>query len=95
VTSPLRGGGSPILVDDALIFSCDGATDPFVAALNKKSDQVLWKTARSFDAKRKFSFSTPLLINVSGRSQVVSPSSGAVYAYDPKDGHETVAGPLR
>ena len=87
--SPVHGsGGSPILVDDALIFSCDGASDPFVAALNKKTGQVLWKTARTLDAKKKFSFSTPLRIDANGRSQVVSPSSGAVYAYNPKDGRE-------
>lgn len=87
--SPVHGsGGSPILVDDALIFSCDGASDPFVAALNKKTGQLLWKTPRSFAAKKKFSFTTPLLINANGRSQVISPSSGAVYAYDPKDGRE-------
>jgi outer membrane protein assembly factor BamB len=87
--SPVHGGGgSPILVDEALIFSCDGASDPFVAALNSKTGQVLWKTARSFSAKKKFSFSTPLLINANERNQVVSPSSGAVCAYDPKDGRE-------
>ena len=87
--SPVHGsGGSPIVVGEALIFSCDGASDPFVAALNKKTGQVLWKTERSFNAKKKFSFSTPLLIDVNGRSQVVSPSSGAVYAYDPKNGRE-------
>jgi len=87
--SPVHGsGGSPILVDDALIFSCDGASDPFVVALNKKTGQLLWKTARTLAAKKKFSFSTPLLIHANGRSQVISPSSGAVYAYDPKDGRE-------
>ena len=87
--SPVHGGGgSPILVDEALILSCDGASDPFVTALNKKTGQVLWKTARSLNAKKKFSFSTPLLIDVNGRSQLVSPSSGAVYAYDPKNGRE-------
>jgi outer membrane protein assembly factor BamB len=87
--SPIHGsGGSPILVDQALIFSCDGASDPFVVALNKKDGQLLWKTPRSFSAKKKFSFSTPLLIDANGRNQVVSPSSGAVYAYDPKDGRE-------
>ena len=87
--SPVHGsGGSPIVVGEALILSCDGASDPFVVALNKKSGQVLWKTARSLNAKKKFSFSTPLLIDANGQSQVVSPSSGAVYAYDPKDGRE-------
>ncbi len=59
-----------------------------MVALNKKTGEVLWKTPRSFNAKKKFSFSTPLLIDANGRSQVVSPSSGAVYAYDPKDGRE-------
>jgi len=87
--SPVHGGGgSPIVAGEALIFSCDGASDPFVVALNKKSGEVLWKTPRSFNAKRKFSFSTPLLIEVNGQSQVISPSSGAVYSYDPKDGRE-------
>jgi outer membrane protein assembly factor BamB len=87
--SPVHGsGGSPILVDEALIFSGDGASEPFVAALNKKTGQLLWKTARTVDAKKKFSFSTPLAIHANGRSQVISPSSGAVYAYDPKDGRE-------
>jgi len=87
--SPMHGsGGSPIVVDDALIFSCDGESDPFVAALNKKTGQIIWKTARTVDAKKKFSFSTPLVIHPNGRSQVVSPSSGAVYGYNPKDGRE-------
>ena len=87
--SPVHGGGgSPILVDEALIFSCDGASDPFVAALNKRTGEVLWKTARTLEARNKFSFSTPLVIQANGRSQVVSPSSGAVYAYNPKDGRE-------
>ena len=87
--SPVHGsGGSPILVDNALIFSCDGASDPFVVALNKKTGDVLWKTPRSLAAKKKFSFSTPLLIDVNGRRQLISPSSGAVYAYEPKDGRE-------
>jgi outer membrane protein assembly factor BamB len=87
--SPVHGsGGSPILVDESLIFSCDGASDPFVAALNKKTGQIIWKTARTLEAKKKFSFSTPLEIQVNRRSQIVSPSSGAVYAYSPKDGRE-------
>ncbi len=87
--SPVHGsGGSPIVVDEALIFNCDGANEPFVAALNKHTGQLLWRTARTFDAKNKFSFSTPLVIHANGRSQVISPSSGAVYAYNPKDGRE-------
>jgi outer membrane protein assembly factor BamB len=81
-------GGSPILVGNALIFSCDGSSNPFVVALNKATGEVLWRTPRSNDAKKKFSFSTPLAIVVNGKTQVVSTTSGAAIAYDPENGKE-------
>jgi len=87
--SPLHGhGGSPALVDDLLIFSCDGEADPFLAALDAKTGKVRWKTPRNSTAARMFSFSTPLVIDVDGATQVISPTSGFVAGYDPKDGHE-------
>lgn len=87
--SPVHGnGGSPIIVDDLLIFSSEGERDPFVAALDKATGSIRWKTARVTPANKKFSFSTPLLITVAGQKQVISPGSGAVCAYDPKDGRE-------
>lgn len=82
------GGGSPILAGDALIFSCDGESDPFVVALDKSTGKVLWKTKRVTTAKKTFSFSTPLLISVNGQPQVISPGSGVVCALDPKTGRE-------
>ncbi len=81
-------GGSPVLVDDKLIFSCDDVNHPFVAALDKRTGKVLWKTPRVTAAELKFSFSTALLIDVNGRKQVVSPGSGAVCAYAPDSGKE-------
>jgi outer membrane protein assembly factor BamB len=87
--SPMHGnGGSPALVGDALVFSCDGDKDPFVAALDAKTGAVRWRTPRNSTAARLFSFSTPLAIEVEGVRQVVSPTSGFVASYDPKDGHE-------
>jgi outer membrane protein assembly factor BamB len=87
--SPVHGsGGSPIVVDDKLIFSCDGASEPFVVALHKLTGQIAWKAPRRTQAQRKFSFSTPLAITVGGQRQVISPGSGAVCAYDPRDGRE-------
>jgi outer membrane protein assembly factor BamB len=86
---PVHGsGGSPILAGDALVFSCDGGSDPFVVALEKSTGNVLWKTKRETSAKKTFSFSTPLLITVNGQPQVISPGSGAVCAFDPKTGRE-------
>ena len=87
--TPVHGnGGSPALVDDLLVYSADGDKDPFVVALDKNTGKVKWKTARVTDAKRKFSFCTPLVIEVGGRKQIISPGSGAVCAYDPKTGAE-------
>jgi len=87
--TPIHGnGGSPALIGDRLIYSGDGGSDPFVAALSTKSGEVLWKVPRETPAKKKFSFSTPLVIEVDGKTQVISPGSGAVCAYDPADGRE-------
>jgi outer membrane protein assembly factor BamB len=87
--SPLHGnGGSPALVGNLLVFSCDGTEDPFLVALDANNGQVRWKTLRETPASRKFSFSTPLAIEVDGTTQIVSPGSGFVGGYDPKDGRE-------
>jgi outer membrane protein assembly factor BamB len=87
--SPLHGnGGSPALMGDTLVFSCDGTKDPFIVALDTGTGEVRWKTPRNTDAERKFSFSTPLVIEVGGARQIISPGSGFVGAYDPMDGHE-------
>jgi hypothetical protein len=86
---PVHGnGGSPILVENKLVFSCDGGSDPFVVALDKTTGKVIWKTPRVTPAKKTFSFSTPLLITVNGRQQIISPGSGAVCAFDPETGKE-------
>ncbi|MDF1657305.1 MAG: PQQ-binding-like beta-propeller repeat protein [Verrucomicrobiales bacterium] len=86
---PVHGtGGSPALWEDRLIFSCDGGNDPFVAALDKSSGKILWKTFREIDVKRPFSFSTPLLIEIDEKPQAIIPGSGAVFSYDPETGKE-------
>ena len=86
---PVHGtGGSPALVGDELVFSCDGAKDPFIAALDAATGAVRWKTPRNTTAKKPFSFCTPLPITVGGATQVILPGSGFVGSYDPRDGHE-------
>ena len=86
---PVHGnGGSPILVDDKLIYNADGAADPFIAALNKTTGKLVWKVMRQADVNQKFSFSTPLLIMVNEQKQIISPGSGVVLSLDPKDGRE-------
>jgi len=86
---PVHGnGGTPVLVDDALIFSCDGGDKQFVAALDRKDGKLLWKSDRKTDAPKKFAFATPLAIQVKDQKQVISQGAGFVAAYDPKNGKE-------
>ena len=87
--SPVHGnGGTPILVDGKLIYSADGGDKQFIVALDTATGKVAWKTDRKSISPRKFSFSTPLLITVHGKQQIISPASDAAMAYDPADGKE-------
>lgn len=82
-------GGSPVIVDDLLVFDNDSDDTPGVVALDKATGKTRWRVARpATEAKSKFSFCTPLVIEVKGQKQVISPGSGMVQALRPKDGGE-------
>ncbi len=87
---PVHGtGGSPVIVDDLVIFDNDSNITPGVVALDKATGKTRWRVQRpATEAKSKFSFCTPLLIEVNGQKQVISPGSGIVQALNPKDGSE-------
>jgi outer membrane protein assembly factor BamB len=87
--APVHGnGGSPVLVAGHLIFSCDGATGPFVVALDAKTGREKWRFAREADSAKRFAFSTPAVIEVHGQKQVITPGAGVVNALDPATGSE-------
>jgi len=91
---PVHGnGGSPVLVGNKLVISCDGGDDQYVVGLDCTSGEVRWKTARDTSPQKGFSFATPLVLPaaISGadRDQVICPGSDAVFAYDPATG-ETI-----
>lgn len=87
--APVHGnGGSPALVDGLLVFSTDGASKRELIALDAATGKEKWKTKRSGSASRQFSFSTPLVITVAGKKQIISPGSDMVGAYDPANGKE-------
>lgn len=80
-------GGSPVLVEGLLFFSCDGSRDPFVVALDQETGKIRWKKPRPpVTSSKTFSFSTPLVIELDGEKQIVSPATDQVVAYRPKDG---------
>ncbi len=87
---PTHGnGGTPVLVDNHLIFTCDGDKEPKIVALDAKTGAVAWQTPRPVEAKKTFSFCTPSVIEVDGKKQVICPGSDCVLALDPATG-ETI-----
>jgi outer membrane protein assembly factor BamB len=87
--NPVHGaGGSPVFAGARLVFHCDGAEEPFVVALHRDSGTVAWRTLRPPAASPRWSFATPLLIEVDGTPQVVCPAAQMVCSYDPASGKE-------
>lgn len=97
-----RGAGSsPIVVDDLLILTMDGADVQYVIALDKHSGETRWRRERSTDfadldqdgrptggGDYRKSYATPIVIEVEGRRQLISPGAKAAFAYDPATGEE-------
>ncbi len=79
-------GGSPVLYGDLLIFSCDGHDAAFVVGLDKRTGKVRWKTGRRQPADQ--AYTTPLVIRVGERDQIVSVGAFRAAAYDPQSGKE-------
>jgi outer membrane protein assembly factor BamB len=86
---PVHGnGGSLVLAGGKLFFSIDGTDKQAVVALDAKTGKVAWNVPRNANPKKAFSFSTPLLISVGGKDQLVSVGSDVVMALDPANGKE-------
>jgi outer membrane protein assembly factor BamB len=85
-------GSSPVLYGDLLILTCDGADVQFSVALDKRTGKEVWKAARSGklrdDPDVRKSFSTPAILRVGDRDELVTPAADHVYAYDPATGRE-------
>jgi outer membrane protein assembly factor BamB len=79
-------GGSPALYGDLLIISCDGSDEAFVVALDKRTGKIRWKTSRRQPWDQ--AYSTPLVIRVGDRDEIVSVGAYRAAAYDPSSGRE-------
>jgi outer membrane protein assembly factor BamB len=85
-------GSSPILFENLLIVNCDGQDRQFVVALNKMTGKPVWETTRSVPFQvvpdlRK-AFSTPALIEIGGKTELVSTGANQVNVLDPRTGRE-------
>ncbi len=86
---PVHGnGGSPVLHDGRLFVACDGASNPYVAAVDARTGKVAWKTPRSVKARISHSFVTAAVTIVDGRAQLLAPGPDHLAAYDLETGAE-------
>jgi outer membrane protein assembly factor BamB len=85
-------GSSPIIYRDLFILNCDGTEQRFVAALNKFTGKLAWKTGRSNVINKagemKKAYHTPLVITSDDRDQLISMGAFRVSAYEPLTGKE-------
>jgi outer membrane protein assembly factor BamB len=89
-----RGAGSsPILYRDFLIVTLDGYDEQYLVALDKKTGKTVWRADRNYDfgttdGDLKKAFSTPIVIEVAGKPQLITTAAKAAVAYDPMTGQE-------
>lgn len=75
-------GSSPVLHGELLIVNWDHEGGSFLCALDKRTGETRWKVARD----EKTSWSTPLLVEQDGRTQLVVSATQRIRSYDPADG---------
>jgi outer membrane protein assembly factor BamB len=85
-------GSSPIVHDNLVILTCDGADIQFIAALDLATGDPVWQTdrppIRETNPDMRKAYCTPLVIEAAGRVQVVIPGPQWFVAYDPANGEE-------
>lgn len=85
-------GSSPVLYEDRLILVRDGRDAQYVAALDVKTGEQIWKTDRpplkASSNNLKKSFSTPIIVEHAGKTQMMVPGSQWMVSYDPRTGKE-------
>ena len=92
---------SPVLFENLLILTFDGADLQYTAGLDKRTGETVWKTKRSVawndegstdamtrDGDHRKSHGTPLIATVAGKPQLLSVGAKASYGYDPRTGNE-------
>lgn len=94
-------GSSPLLHGDLLILTFDGIDRQFVTALNKKTGETVWQTARTTDygdldaegkptrdGDMRKAYHTPSVFNLGGVETLVSIGSRAAFGYAVDSGKE-------
>jgi outer membrane protein assembly factor BamB len=94
-------GSSPVLHNNLLILTFDGIDVQFVMALDAATGDTVWRTDRTTnygdldedgkplrDGDLRKAYSTPGIMDIGGRTQVISCGANAAFGYDLKTGRE-------
>lgn len=85
-------GSTPVLFGNLLIFHCDGSDVQYIVALNAENGEQVWKTPRSgklhSNPQEKKAYGTPLIVDIDGKAQLLSPAADWLYSYEPNTGAE-------
>ena len=71
-------GASPALQGDTLVVNWDHEEESFIVALNKRTGEELWRAPR----EEVTSWSTPVIVQVDGKRQVIVAGTERVRGYD-------------
>lgn len=77
-------GATPALKDNTIVVNWDHEGDDFVVALDKRSGAELWRQPRSEGT----SWSTPLIVEHGGKSQVITCATNRIRSYDLATGEQ-------
>jgi outer membrane protein assembly factor BamB len=81
---PWGTGSSPIIVGDLVIQNCDAENSASIVGFDKRTGKTVWDTPR----ERLRGWSTPLLVEMPERTEIVVNGERGVNAYDPATGKE-------
>lgn len=82
--SPWGTAACPILVDGNVIQNCDSDENAYLIALDKQTGKEVWRTKR----RDHRGWSTPIVLQVGPRSELILNGHEGVQAYDPATGRE-------
>ena len=94
---------SPVLYRESVILNCGPGTNCFLTALDKQTGKVIWKqelpeAVSKTPGEYKGSWSTPVLADIGGATQMLVDLPGCIASFDPATGKElwrcTGLGPL-
>ena len=83
---------SPVVFENLIIVNGDHDGDAYLVAIDKQTGRTAWKTPRENKTR---SYSTPIIRQIDGRTQMILSGSKSVASYDPRTGerHWVIDGP--